>query len=327
MRRCYYLIVFFCYALCWGGKLAEGFTGAFSLADSGRIIDQKGRVIEPGRSFKRIISLYGAHTENLFFMGAENEVVGVSMGETYPPDALKKDRFSYKDDPEKFLAAVPDLILIRPMIDRAYSALFSRLETMGVAVLSLQPGTVAEMRLYLRILGRVSGKEKEADAMIQAFDRSLAYIETVSGAIPLKKRVYLEAIHSHMKTFSKESITAFVLERAGGDQVGREAVPSRDTNIANYGKERILSRGEEIEVFIAQSGKMNPVTLETILNEPGFGTIKAVKSRQVYLIDEEIVSRPTFRLIGGIFEMGRLIYPDRFTPEVKKKLDEIGRVK
>lgn len=325
MKRFCLMIV--CLALCWGGERASGFTGAFSLSDSGRIIDQKGRVIEPGFRFKRIISLYGAHTENLFFMGAEKELAGVSMNETYPPEALKKERFSYKDDPEKFLAATPDLVIIRPMIDRAYPALFSRLESLGVTVLSLQPGTVEEMRLYLRILGSVSGKEKEAAAMIQAFDGSLAYLESVTRSIPRKKKVYLEAIHAHMKTFSKESITAFVLERAGGLQVGKEATPSRETNIANYGKERILSHAEEIDVLIAQSGKMNPVTLETILNEPGFGTIRAVKNGQVYLIDEEIVSRPTFRLIGGVFQMGRLIYPENFTPDVKKKLDEIGRMK
>ena len=46
--------------------------------------------------------------------------------------------------------------------------------------------------------------------------------------------------------------------------------PVKDTNIANYGKERILARASEIDVFLAQSGTMNQPTLDLIKAESGF---------------------------------------------------------
>ena len=106
------------------------------------VIDQAGRKIVVTEPHHRIISLYGAHTENLFALGLDREIIGVSRHEDHPPRALKKPVFSYHDDPEKFLAAHPDLVLIRPMIDRGYPQFVARLEKSGITVVSLQPGTV-----------------------------------------------------------------------------------------------------------------------------------------------------------------------------------------
>jgi iron complex transport system substrate-binding protein len=92
------------------------------------VIDQVGRKIVINDPYHRIISLYGAHTENLFELGLDRAIIGVSRHEDYPLQALKKPVFSYHDDPEKFLVAHPDLVLIRPMIDRGYPQFVARLE-------------------------------------------------------------------------------------------------------------------------------------------------------------------------------------------------------
>ena len=92
----------------------------------------------------------------------------------------------------------------------------------------------------------------------------------------------------------------------------------RDTNIAAYGKERILARASEIDVFLAQSGTMNQPTVELIKSESGFKAIQAVKTGQVYIIDERLVSRPTLRLLEGIFEIGQILYPDDFTEKARE---------
>ncbi|MBW2349127.1 MAG: hypothetical protein JRF59_15015 [Deltaproteobacteria bacterium] len=40
--------------------------------------------------------------------------------------------------------------------------------------------------------------------------------------------------------------------------------------------------------------------------------IKAVREGEIYIVDEDIVSRPTMRLLDGIWEIGRILYPARF---------------
>lgn len=281
------------------------------------VVDQAGRRISAEKPFSRVISLYGAHTENLFALGAGPLLIGASPHEDFPPEARQKPVFSYHDDPEKFLAAQPDLVLIRPMIDRGYPQFVQRLENSGIRVVSLQPGTVEEVAVYWQILGVMTGRAARAEAMVERFHRAAAAIQALTAGIHPKKRVYFEAIHSKMKTFSPDSMAVFALETAGGINVAADALPVRGTNIAGYGKERILARADDIDVFIAQFGSMNQPTVELIKAESGFSAIRAVKANQVYIIDERLVSRPTLRLLDGIFEIGKILYPHVFTPSAR----------
>jgi len=301
------------FALVFNVDIKEPAAADSRIEGHNMIVDQAGRTLTVDNPFERIISLYGAHTENLFNLGLDNEIIGVSRHETYPPQALQKQVFSYRDDPEKFLAVHPDLVIIRPMIDRGYPQIVSMLEKNGITVISLQPGTVEDMYAYWNILGILSGKQQQALRMISQFKAAVSDFKSLTDKKAAKKRVYFEAIHDKMKTFAPDSMAVFALETAGGINVATDAKPVRNTNIAYYGKEHILSRGREIDVYLAQSGAMNKPSIKLIMNEPGFNTIKAVADRQIYIIDEQIVSRPTMRLLNGIYHIGKILYPEDFS--------------
>ncbi|MDH3392916.1 MAG: ABC transporter substrate-binding protein [Desulfobulbaceae bacterium] len=301
MRRslCSVLMFFFCLA------------GA---ANAATITDAAGRVIEVEKPFTRIISLYAAHTENLFSLGLDAEIIGVSKSEDYPAQALTKEVFDYRGDAEKFLAARPDLVLIRPMIERSKPGLVAKLIEAGIAVVSLQPVDIEETYSYWRDLGLLTGRAQAAENMVRDFKHDLASVQTKVEKIPVssRKRVYFEAIHRKMKTFAPTSMAIFALTSAGGINAAPDAKRVRTSNIAAYGKERILARSEEIDVFLAQKGAMNRIDLATIVNEPGFAAIKAVREGQVFLINERLVCRPTLRLLDGIRQIGGILYPETF---------------
>ena len=302
-------IIFF--TLTAGDTLAAN----FMVESTDVIVDQNGRRLQVTVPFKRIISLYGAHTENLFSLGLGKEIIGVSAHEDYPAEALQKPVFSYHDDPEKFLAARPDLVLIRPMIDRGYPQFVARLEKNGITVVSLQPAAANEIYTYWEILGILTGRQQRGLGLIEHFQHTAQRLRALASPIEVKKKVYFEAIHSKMKTFAPDSMAIFALETAGGMNIARDARPVRKTNIAFYGKERILSHAGEIDVYLAQYGAMNTPSIALIKNEPGFQAIKAVKNNEIYIVDEKVVSRPTMRLLIGIFEIGKILYPDVFDQE------------
>lgn len=311
----------FCVAVCLLCTAAKTDAASFKIVDEAAFIDQAGRKISTASPFQRVISLYGAHTENLFYLQADTAIIGVSEHEAYPAAALTKPVFSYHDDPEKFMAARPDLVLIRPMIDRGYPQFVERLEKSGITVVSLQPATVEQMYVYWHILGQLTGQRDQAEKMIDRFKGTVSDIRSATSALSVRKSVYFEAIHRKMKTFSRESMAIFALETAGGMNVASDAEPVRKTNIAAYGKERILSHADEIDIYLAQYGAMNRPTISSIRNEPGFSVIKAVKNHQIFIIDEKIVSRPTMRLLVGIFNIGSILYPDVFTETFRTALD------
>jgi iron complex transport system substrate-binding protein len=304
------------WAVIWivSAVAAPGLQGApLRVERDDTIIDHAGRHVRAGQPFLRIISLYGAHTENLFALEADDHIIGVERNASYPEKAKRKMVFSYHDDPEKFLAHRPDLVLIRPMIDRGYPRLVQRLEKQQITVLSLQPNTIDEMYLYWEILGLLTGRKEAAAQMISVFKATAAETRSrVADMVP-KKRVYFEAIHSKMKTFAPDAMAIFALETAGGINIASDAAAVRGTNIAYYGKERILAKGARIDVYLAQWGTMNRPTVAMIKNEPGYDIIKAVRRNQINIIDEQIVSRPTLRLLDGIHTIGTMLYPHVFT--------------
>ncbi|MBE0583587.1 MAG: ABC transporter substrate-binding protein, partial [Desulfofustis sp.] len=274
------------------------------------LVDDDGIHHRIDRPFSRIISLYPAHTENLAEIGAIDAVLGISTSDTYPERILDKPRFSYHDTAEKLIAAAPDCILIRPMVRHSAANLVEQLERFGITVISLQPTTPAELIEYWQTLGRISGHVEGADRMTRRFQQELEQLRRQVAAIPETKRprVYFESIHQRMRTFSPESIAIFCLTTAGGINIADDAIPRRGTNIADYSKERILAKADMIDMFLAQSGRMNRITVEEILAEPGFGAIKAIREGRVALVEETLIARPTTRLLEGIRRINQLLY-------------------
>ena len=273
------------------------------------IVDSEKRTHTFSQPFQRIISLYPAHTTNLMDLGLDKEIIACGQGDSQLPG---RPSVRFQDDPERLLALKPDLVLIRPMISRGYPNLVRILEQNKVRVVSLQPTEMDELFSYWQDLGTLTGREQQARAMIATFNQRLGAMTASLNAIPKekRKRVYFEAMHEQMKTFAPTSMAMFVLESAGGVNVAMDADRMRETNIAAYGKERILAKAGQIDLYLAQSGRMNPVTVEDIVNEPGFGVIKAIRERQVFLVAEDMVSRPTMGLIDGIAFVRSLLYPD-----------------
>lgn len=194
---------------------------------------------------------------------------------------------------------------------RAYPGLWRTLRRNGVQVLALQPNTVEEMYAYWRTLGRLTGRELQAERMVGDFKEGLESALQRLDRIPDTRRpkVFFESIHRKYATFAPNSMPIFVVEKAGGINVAFDATSRHGANIANYDLERMLGKSAQIDVYLSQYGPMNEVELRDITNSPAASRIKAVRDRNVFLVDERLVSRPTMRLLKGIETIHRLLHP------------------
>lgn len=280
-------------------------------AHAEQLTDDTGRSFFFKAPYTRIISLYGAHTENLYTLGLDEEIIGVGNSDNYPPQVAEKQRFNTRDGVERFVAAAPDLILIRPMQYRAYPALWNALSRHGIQIVALQPNTIDEMYQYWRTLGRLTGRELRAERMIGDFKEGLEVAMIRLDQIPgtVRPKVFFESIHRKYATFSPGSMPIFVVEMAGGVNIASDAKSRHGTNIANYGLERMLHKSAKIDIYLAQYGTMNRVEVKDITNGPAASRIKAVRDRNVFLVDEHLVSRPTMRLLKGIETVHQLLHP------------------
>jgi len=260
----------------------------------------------------RIISLYAAHTEVLLRLGAKDNIIGVSAQETYSgPEAegWNPPVFTIHDDVEKFLAAKPDLVLVRPMHMAAGSRLVSSLKTAGIKVHSEQVLKAGDLYKYWRNLAALVGRQAEVEKMIINFDQQISIYHEAAQRRPeeAKPTIFLEAIHNQVKTFTPDSLPVWLVELAGGRNVAADAkAHAKGLMVTDYGPERLLAKAKEIDIFISQAGPMNNSTLKQIKSREIYKPIRAFKDGRVYKIPEELLSRPTPSLIKGLEELAAL---------------------
>ncbi|SCM82717.1 ABC-type Fe3+-hydroxamate transport system, periplasmic component [uncultured Sporomusa sp.] len=294
---------------CGSAKPAAG-----SVDGNIKITDDFNQTIVLKTPAKRIISLYSAHTENLLALGLDAEIIGVSPAESAQA-AKDKPVFDYRADPEKVLAAQPDVVIIRPFIKQSHPDFVKTLEQANIKVVCLYPERFEEFDSYIKKLAVLTGREQQAGEQLAAFHARLNAVAEHTAKAQVKKRVYFEATTTEYRTITPDSMPGRVLQLAGGVNMAADAQPLKTSgSIAAYGSERLLMKAEEIDVFLAQRGPMNPgVTPEAIKQRPGFDKIKAVREGQVYIVDEKLVSTPSFRLADGVEQLARLLYPEVFS--------------
>lgn len=278
--------------------LCCAFAGAASASDT-------------GNAAPRIISLYAAHTEVLLRLGARDNIIGVSRQETYDgPETAgwQVPTFSVRDDIEKFLAAAPDLILVRQQHVASARHWKEAMEKAGVRVIPLQVTSASGLYEYWQGLARLVGREREAEEMIADFDARVAEIKTRAARLPFHPNVFIESMHREIKTFTKDSIPVWLVETAGGENVATDAeAASAGVVIADYGPERLLGKASEIDIFISQHGTMNRVDFSVVKSRDLYQTIKAFQLGNVYTIEEAVLSRPTPGLLDGLEQIATWI--------------------
>lgn len=282
-----------------------------------KITDDEGKLIEMDKPAQKIISLYSAHTENLFSLGLDQKIIGVGTIDKYPPEVENKKVFDYRSDPENIIVEKPDLVLIRPFISKSVPDFVQALESAGITVVSLYPNNFEGFDDYIMKLGALTGKTEKAEEMLESFHKNIQEIHDKNKDIKPKTRVFFESTKKECRTVTKDSMAAKAIEFAGGVNIAEDAEPvSKTSSIASYGPEKVLEKGEQIDVYVAQKGAMNPESSpESISARSGYSAIKAVKEGRVYVIDEKLVSRPTFRFEQGVEELAKIFYTDVFNSQ------------
>jgi iron complex transport system substrate-binding protein len=275
-------------------------------------IDDSGYRIKMDRPAERIISLYSAHTENLFALGLDREIIGVGTSDVYPIQVLEKTVYDYKSDPEKVLAANPDLVVIRPFIERHSPDFVKTLRRTGITVVSLYPESFDEFDAYIMKLAMLTGKEITAEQRLKVFHDDLEKIRKQAEGNQVEYGVYFESSDREYKTVTEDSMPAKAIELIGARNVATDAKAIEEgSSIAVYGLERIIEKGKEIDYFVTQRGVMGAGgNLHSISIRPGFDVVKAVQEGHVIEISQKLISSPTFRFVEGVKALRRVIYED-----------------
>lgn len=231
----------------------------------------------------RVISLYPGHSDNIFAMGGNL----VALSENDDDDLLPElPRVSLRSGAERILALRPDVVITRPFAERINPNMYDVLRRSGVKVISIDPPKWDNFPAYLVTLAESLNLNP-----INGISRLNSALDGLGSQSVKTPRVFLEATSRELHTCAPDSWPARLIALTGGVNVADDAKPLREgSTIAPYGVERLLKCAESIDVYIIQTGAMNPSTIDTFKAREWSS---ALRNARVYEIPEKYISRPS----------------------------------
>ena len=255
---------------------------------------------------QRIVSHVPSITETLFALGLGEEVVGVSDYCDYPDEAKLKPSIGNYFNPstENIVALDPDLVLTD-----GKSESIKQLDSLGLTYMVIDPKDIDGIFRDIELLGKVTGTEKKAEKLIKNMQKRVSDIIARVEDAPRSKVLYIiDAIDlNNPWTAGPGSLIDSLITMAGGENIGAKALGPW----TQFSIEQIVSSDPQIIILPAKHG--TAFTLPEVLKEhPAWREIVAVKQDRICIIDADLVDRSGPRIIKGLEEIAKIIYPEVF---------------
>lgn len=268
----------------------------------------------------RIVSLLPSNTELLAALSATDRLVCVTSNDTYPPDVT---RLPYVGDMtvngEAVLACAPDLVLASPYQEEDVVPFLRR---SGIPVLVVpEARNLTDIVTALVEVGRAIGADDRAQAVAAHLTTVLETFSLPDGVREGEPRIWLEiAPPPELYTAGGDTFLGEALRRAGGRGLAdaetgwplwsAEDVLAKDPDIIlllHHAYPDVRARAQEEQDRPRPVRKAPPDVVARLAERPGWAKISAIRHESVYVLDEDIFSRPTPRLIEALPELAYVL--------------------
>ena len=264
------------------------------------LVDDLGRMVLVQEGPQRIVSLSPANTEILFALGLGDRVVGVTEFCNYPPEALDKEKVGafYPPDIEKIVALSPDLILAS---DIHRHEIIPVLEERGLTVFALAPQTLEDVLDSIDKAGKITGREEEAAELVSSMRESIDRVRRQTAELDEKPRVLYVTWHDPLWTVGRKTWIDDLIQIAGGANIFSAYFESG----AMVEIEWVVLLNPDVIITSAWS-------LDWAKEEPLLANTEARQQGRIYQSDDDLVQRPTARLLDGLDWFAHFLHPEVF---------------
>ncbi len=305
--------------------ILTGFGPGFVYAGETRTVtDMIGRTVEVPSEIKSVLCT-APPACNLVYMVAPDQLSGWNSvpAEEYIPEkyqslpVIGSSQGTKQCNYELILSMHPDIFVTTspnsPSDEAAYAAIEEQQEKLGsIPVVAIKD--VVKSTGYsepIRFTGQLLGEEKQAEAMIEYYERVLSEVRKQAALIPDNERVrvYYASDITGLQTALSGSYHTELIDLCGGINVA-ESMNASKTAFSEVSREQIIRW--DPEVILAA----NPEFYASVQTDPVWQDISAVKTGRVYLIPHTAYSwfdmPPGPNQIIGIPWTAKTLYPDYF---------------
>ena len=271
--------------------------------------DDSGTLIVLNTTPQRIVSLSPSNTEILAALGLADQIVGVTDVCDYPPEVKNKTRIGGYSavSIENVAAARPDLVVASDITPKET---VGRLRSLGLTVAVISPRNTDHMIRDLRMVGTLTGTERRAGELAANLSERVAAVRPCPSATG-RPTVAHVVWHSPLYVSGNDTLQNDVITMTGGENAFAYL-----NGWGTVSLEEFLAKNPDI-ILVNGGGGMDSsqkdVILEAFMNNPQYSSLSAVKTKRVYAIDADIISRPAPRIVDAAEEVARLVHPECFT--------------
>jgi iron complex transport system substrate-binding protein len=252
----------------------------------------------------RYISIAPSTTEILFALGLDEEIIGVSSYCNYPEEAKTKNKVGDFSRPniEEILSLRPDYIFCTGL---EQASVVVELRRLDLKVYVVDPANTKELLGSIREIGKITGKEKEAESLIKNMEAEIEKVTSQVKSIPFNKRpkVFIEIWNEPLMTAGKGSFIDELLTLAGGINIASDARQAYSI----FSAEEVIKRNPDC-IILTYMTRERPLKL--IGERFGWKEISAVENNRLYNdINSDILLRPGPRIVEGLKEIYKRLYP------------------
>src|ERR1700730_5670336 len=213
---------------------------------------------------RRIVCLTEETTETLYLLGQGDRVVGVSGYTVRPPEARQKPKISafINGRFDKIEALRPDLVLAFSDLQADLSA---ELVRRGMAVVTFNQRSIADILQMIRMLGGLVGCQADAESLADRLIRDLEDIRESAARFPRRLRTFFEEWDDPL--ISGIRWVEELVEIAGGQPIFPELSAARLARDRVVDPAEVARRNPEV-VLASWCGKK--MKKKTITSRPGW---------------------------------------------------------
>ncbi|HHQ6599331.1 ABC transporter substrate-binding protein [Serratia fonticola] len=306
-----------------------------ALADR-QVTDQLNRTVTLPDHITRAVVLQHQTLNLLVQLDAMPQVVGVlsswqkQLGPNYLRLAPSLAKMPMPGDLtavniESLLALHPQVVFVA---NYAPADMIAQIEQAGIPVVAISlrrepaaqvgkinPVLENEDRVYnlglqdgIRLIGKVIGREAQADAMVKDVFQQRALVAKRLQDIPEDQRVRVYMANPDLTTYGSGKYTGLMMQHAGAVNVAAKDIQG----FKQISIEDVLKWNPAV-IFVQER---YPDVVQQILTSPQWQPIEAVKHKRVYLMPEYAKAwgypMPEALALGELW-MAKTLYPQRFT--------------
>jgi len=264
--------------------------------------DGIGRTVRLPKHPQRIISLAPNVTETIYFLGAQDRLIGDTTVCDWPKEAKSKPKVGDLLNPnyELILAAKPDLV-IASTAGNSENAV-KKLADLGLPVYVAAPRTVESIFETVEQLGLITDCADQGRQLVATMKARLEKVHArIAGLPPV--RAFFITWFDPLLAPGKNTFENDVLRLANAISITAD-IPQF---YPRYSLEHVIVHDPDVVLTIEHQGDPLP----DFRIAAGWKKLKAVKNGKVFFLGEYL-QHPSPLFVDGVEELASKLYPERF---------------